>query len=505
VVAVSFASEACSLAGHLKLDNLCLLYDDNSITIDGKTSLAFTEDVAKRFEAYGWAILHVSDANDLVQLETALDTFKAGTGKPTIVFVKSVIGYGSPKKQGTEHAHGEPLGEEEIKASKRNYGWPEDQKFLVPDGVYAHWQAGVGARGAKANAEWKASFAKYAAAHADLATAYKHMQSRELPAGWEQSLPVFPADAKGMATRESSGKVLNAVAKAVPWLVGGSADLAKSNKSRMDGLGDFQADSPAGRNVHFGVREHGMGAIINGMALSKLRSYAAGFLIFSDYGRAAIRLGSIIELPVVYLFTHDSIGVGEDGPTHQPIEQLASLRAIPGLIVIRPGDANEVSEAYRIALMQTHHPVILALSRQAVPTFDRTKYGAASGVAKGGYIFADAADHKPDVILIGTGTELTLCVEAFEKLTAAGKKVRVVSLPSWELFEKQSKEYRDSVLPPSVTKHVCVEMGSTFGWDRYAGPNGTVIGMTSFGASAPLKDLQKHFGFTVDAVMKAAG
>ena len=499
------ASEACSLAGHLKLDNLCLLYDDNSITIDGKTSLAFTEDVAKRFEAYGWAILHVSDANDLVQLETALDTFKAGTGKPTIVFVKSVIGYGSPKKQGTEHAHGEPLGEEEIKASKRNYGWPEDQKFLVPDGVYAHWQAGVGARGAKANAEWKASFAKYAAAHADLATAYKHMQSRELPAGWEQSLPVFPADAKGMATRESSGKVLNAVAKAVPWLVGGSADLAKSNKSRMDGLGDFQADSPAGRNVHFGVREHGMGAIINGMALSKLRSYAAGFLIFSDYGRAAIRLGSIIELPVVYLFTHDSIGVGEDGPTHQPIEQLASLRAIPGLIVIRPGDANEVSEAYRIALMQTHHPVILALSRQAVPTFDRTKYGAASGVAKGGYIFADAADHKPDVILIGTGTELTLCVEAFEKLTAAGKKVRVVSLPSWELFEKQSKEYRDSVLPPSVTKRVCVEMGSTFGWDRYAGPNGTVIGMTSFGASAPLKDLQKHFGFTVDAVMKAAG
>lgn len=499
------ASEACSLAGHLKLDNLCLLYDDNSITIDGKTSLAFTEDVAKRFEAYGWAILHVSDANDLVQLETALDTFKAGTGKPTIVFVKSVIGYGSPKKQGTEHAHGEPLGEEEIKAAKRNYGWPEDQKFLVPDGVYAHWQAGVGARGAKANAEWKASFAKYAAAHADLATAYKQMQSRELPAGWDQALPVFFADAKGMATRESSGKVLNAVAKAVPWLVGGSADLAKSNKSRMDGLGDFQADSPAGRNVHFGVREHGMGAIINGMALSKLRSYAAGFLIFSDYGRAAIRLGSIIELPVVYLFTHDSIGVGEDGPTHQPIEQLASLRAIPGLIVIRPGDANEVSEAYRIALTQTHHPVVLALSRQAVPTFDRTKYGPATGVAKGGYVFADAPGGQPDVILIATGTELALCVEAYEKLTAAGKKVRVVSLPSWELFEKQSKEYRDRVLPPTVTRRVCVEMGSSFGWERYAGPQGTIIGMTSFGASAPLKDLQKHFGFTVDAVMKAAG
>jgi transketolase len=498
------ASEACSLAGHLQLDNFCLLYDDNQITIDGRTTLAFTEDVAKRFDAYGWAVLHVSDANDLGQLEAALETFKKGTGKPTIVVVKSIIGYGSPKKQNTEHAHGEPLGEDEIKAAKKHYGLPEDLKFLVPDGVYAHWKAGVGARGATANAAWKASFAKFKAAHADLAAQFEAMQNRSLPAGWEKSLPTFPADPKGMATRDSSGKVLNAVAKAVPWVVGGSADLAKSNKSKLEGLGDFQAATRSGRNVHFGVREHGMGAVINGMALSKLRSFAAGFLIFSDYGRASIRLGSIIELPVFYVFTHDSIGVGEDGPTHQPIEQLASLRAIPGVIVLRPGDANEVSEAYRIAMTQTHHPVILALSRQAVPTFDRTKYAPAAGVQKGGYVFADAADGKPEIILIGTGTELSLCVEAYDKLTAEGKKVRVVSLPSWELFDKQPQAYRDSVLPPSVAKRVCVEMGSTFGWERYAGPHGTIIGMTSFGASAPLKDLQKHFGFTVDAVVAAA-
>jgi transketolase len=498
------ASEACSLAGHLQLDNFCLLYDDNQITIDGRTTLAFTEDVAKRFDAYGWAVLHVSDANDLGQLEAALETFKKGTGKPTIVVVKSIIGYGSPKKQNTEHAHGEPLGEDEIKAAKKHYGLPEDLKFLVPDGVYAHWKAGVGARGATANAAWKASFAKFKAAYADLAAQFEAMQNRSLPAGWEKSLPTFPADPKGMATRDSSGKVLNAVAKAVPWVVGGSADLAKSNKSKLEGLGDFQAATRSGRNVHFGVREHGMGAVINGMALSKLRSFAAGFLIFSDYGRASIRLGSIIELPVFYVFTHDSIGVGEDGPTHQPIEQLASLRAIPGVIVLRPGDANEVSEAYRIAMTQTHHPVILALSRQAVPTFDRTKYAPAAGVQKGGYVFADAADGKPEIILIGTGTELSLCVEAYDKLTAEGKKVRVVSLPSWELFDKQPQAYRDSVLPPSVAKRVCVEMGSTFGWERYAGPHGTIIGMTSFGASAPLKDLQKHFGFTVDAVVAAA-
>ncbi|MFO0935744.1 MAG: transketolase [Gemmataceae bacterium] len=499
------ASEACSLAGHLKLDNLCLLYDDNQITIDGRTTIAFTEDVGKRFEAYGWNVLRVGDANDVAALDAALETFRKTTGKPTFVMVKGIIGYGAPHKQNTEHAHGEPLGEDEVKAAKKFYGWPEDAKFLVPDGVYDHFRKGIGARGAAAHAEWNQKFAAYKTKHADLAANFELMQARKLPANWEKSLPVFPADAKGMATRDSSGKVLNAVAQAIPWIVGGSADLAKSNKSRLgfEGAGDFQADSRAGRNVHFGVREHGMGAVINGMALSKLRSFAAGFLIFSDYGRAAIRLGSIIELPVFYVFTHDSIGVGEDGPTHQPIEQLASLRAIPGVIVLRPGDANEVSESYRIALEQTHHPVVLALSRQAIPTFDRTKYAPAAGTQKGGYVFADCAG-TPSVILIGTGTELALCVEAYEKLTAEGVKARVVSLPSWELFEKQSKEYRDSVLPPAVTSRVCVEMGSTFGWERYAGPKGKIIGMTSFGASAPLKDLAKKFGYTTDAVLAAA-
>jgi transketolase len=499
------ASEACSLAGHLKLDNLCLLYDDNNITIDGRTTLAFTEDVAKRFDAYGWNVLRVGDANDLPALDAALETFKKTTGKPTIVIVKGIIGYGAPHKQNTEHAHGEPLGDDEIKAAKKFYGWPEDKQFYVPDGVYDHFQAGIGARGAAAHAAWAKQFADYKAKHADLAEQLELMEARKLPADWEKSLPVFPADPKGMATRDSSGKVLNAVAKAVPWVVGGSADLAKSNKSRLtfDGAGDFQAGSGAGRNVHFGVREHAMGAVINGMSLSKLRSFAAGFLIFSDYGRAAIRLGSIIELPVLYVFTHDSIGVGEDGPTHQPIEQIASLRAIPGVIVLRPGDANEVSEAYRVAMQQTEHPVILALSRQAVPTYDRTKYGPAAGVQKGGYVFADSQG-TPDVILIGTGTELPLCVEAYEKLTAEGIKARVVSLPSWELFEKQSQEYRDSVLPPAVTKRVCVEMGTTFGWERYAGTTGAIIGMRSFGASAPLKDLLTHFGFTTGAVVAAA-
>ncbi|CAN5366777.1 transketolase [soil metagenome] len=499
------ASEACSLAGHLKLDNLCLMWDDNSITIDGRTTLAFTEDVCARFAAYGWNVLHVTDGTDTAQLTKALETFKKTTGKPTFIAVKGIIGYGSPHKANSEHAHGEPLGEDECKATKKFYGWPEDAKFLVPPEVLAHFQAGIGKRGADAHAAWVKQYGEYKKAHADLATQLETMEARALPANWDATLPVFPADAKGMATRDSSGKVLNAVAKAVPWLVGGSADLAKSNKSKLDGLGDFQAATPGGRNVNFGVREHGMGAIINGMALSKLRSFGAGFLIFSDYGRAAIRLGSIIEIPPFYVFTHDSIGVGEDGPTHQPIEQIGSLRMIPGLIVLRPGDANEVTEAYKIALNQTHHPVVLALSRQAVPTYDRTKYAPAAGVQKGGYVFADAvAGATPEVILIGTGTELPLCVDTFEKLKAEGVKARVVSLPSWELFEKQTQEYRDSVLPPSVKNRVCVEMGSTFGWERYATDGGKIIGMRTFGASAPLKDLLPHFGFTVDAVYAAA-
>ncbi|QEL17070.1 transketolase [Limnoglobus roseus] len=501
------ASEASSLAGHLQLDNLVLLYDDNNITIDGRTTLAFTEDVYGRYKAYGWNVLKVEDGNtDLAAIAKALNSAAETKGKPTLIGVKTKIGFGAPHKQDTEHAHGEPLGDEEIKAAKKSYGWPEDKSFYVPDGVYDQFKANIGKRGADANAAWKAKFAEYKKAHADLATQVECIQNKELPAGWDKSLPVFPADPKGMATRDSSGKVLNAVAKAIPWMVGGSADLAKSNKSRLtfEGAGDFLAATPAGRNVNFGVREHGMGAICNGMALNGLRSFAAGFLIFSDYGRAAIRLASIIERPVVYVFTHDSIGVGEDGPTHQPIEQIASLRAIPGLIVLRPGDANEVTEAYRVAAESKHHPIILALSRQPVPTYDRTKFGAASGVAKGGYVLADAEGGKPDILLIATGTELPLAVEAYEKLTAEGVKARVVSLPSWELFEQQTQEYRDSVIPPSVTARVCIEMLSTFGWEHYAGPKGAIIGMRSFGASAPLKDLLKHFGFTIEKVMEAA-
>ncbi len=499
------ASEACSLAGHLKLNNLCLLYDDNEITIDGRTSLAFTENVAMRFAAYDWNVLRVADGTDMVSLSSMLDQFLLTTDKPTIVLVKGIIGYGAPHKQNTEHAHGEPLGDAEIVAAKKFYGWPETAKFLVPPQVLAHFQQHFGVRGAHKHAEWNALFAKYKAAFPNEAKLVGEIFDGTLPAGWDQAIPTFPADAKGMASRDSSGKVLNALAKVIPWMVGGSADLAKSNKSRLtfDNAGDFQAATPAGRNINFGVREHAMGAICNGMALHGLRAFAAGFLIFSDYGRPAIRLGAIIEVPVLYIFTHDSIGVGEDGPTHQPIEQIASLRAIPGVIVIRPGDANEVCEAYRVALTETEHPVILALSRQNLPTLDRTKYGPASGTAKGAYVLLDCTG-TPDLILIGTGSEVQLCIEAGEKLTADGKKVRIVSMPSWELFERQPKDYRDSILPPTITNRVTVEMGSVFGWERYAGLQGSIIGMHGFGASAPLKDLLPYFGFTVEAVVKAA-
>jgi transketolase len=498
------ASEACSLAGHLQLDNLILLYDDNSITIDGRTTLAFTEDVPARFAAYGWNVLKVADGQDLTALTHAIEQAKKTTGKPTIICVKTLIGFGAPHKQDTDHAHGEPLGEEEIAGAKKNYGWTYG-KFEVPAEVYEQFNKGIGAKGKAAREAWVQKFAEYSKAFPELAAQVQHIQSGTLPEGWEKSLPNFPADTKGMATRDSSGKVLNAVAKAVPWVVGGSADLAKSNKSRLtfDGAGDFQAGTFSGRNVHFGVREHAMGAIINGMALSGLRSYAAGFLIFSDYGRAALRLGSIIELPVLYLFTHDSIGVGEDGPTHQPIEHLASLRAIPGVKVVRPADANEVSEAYRIALTETEHPVVLALTRQALPTLDRTKFAPADGARKGGYVLKDY-NGSPDLLLIGTGSEVQLCIDAAEKLANEGVKVRVVSLPCWEIFEQQDQAYRDSVIPPAVTKRVCVEMASVFGWERYAGSTGAIVGMKTFGASAPLKDLLKFFGFTVDAVVAAA-
>ena len=501
------ASEAASLAGHLQLDNLTLIYDDNSITIDGRTTLAFTEDVEARFKAYHWHTVRVNDGTDLAAVERALHEAKTFKGKPTLILVKTVIGYGAPNRQDTNDAHGEPLGEAEVKAAKAFYGWPQEAQFLVPDGVTARFRHTLGARGQAAADQYAAGFADYARKHPELAEQVRLIEARELPAGWEAAVPVFPADPKGVASRDSSGKVLNAVAAKIPWLVGGSADLAKSNKSKLTdkAAGDFQAATPAGRNLNFGVREHAMGAMLNGMSLAKLRVYGAGFLIFSDYMRNPIRLAALAEIPVLYLFTHDSIGVGEDGPTHQPIEQLANLRAVPNLVLIRPGDANEVAEAYRYALTETHLPVALALSRQNLPTLDRTKYASAAGLHKGGYTLIDAAaGGTPDVVLVATGSEVPLCVEAFDKLVADGLKPRLVSLPSWFLFEKQDAAYRESVLPKAVKARVCVEMGSTFGWERYAGDTGAIVGMHSWGASAPLKDLQKHFGFTVEAVVTAA-
>jgi transketolase len=497
------ASEAASLAGHLKLNNLTLVYDDNGITIDGHTTLAFSENVPERFAAYGWNVIRLTDGNDLEAMAKALEASKH-SDRPTFIALKTVIGYGSPHKADTHAAHGEPLGADEIKLTKKAYGWPEDSSFLVPDGVYDQFKAGIGARGAAAHAAWKKLFDEYTAKFPKEAEELALMEVRGLPAGWDKDIPVFPADPKGLATRDSSGQVLNAIAKNVPWVVGGSADLNPSTKTflKFPEAGVFTAKTPGGRNVHFGVREHGMGAIMNGMALSGLRSYGSGFLIFSDYGRPPIRLAAIMDLPVLYVFTHDSIGVGEDGPTHQPIEQLMSLRAIPHLIVIRPGDANEVAEAYKVALQEKHHPVVMAMTRQPLPTLDRTKYNPASGLAKGGYAVNTVPN--PDVLLIGTGSELSLCVDAAEKLAGEGIKARVVSLPSWELFAKQDRAYRDGVIPPAVKARVCVEMGGAFGWEKYAGDTGAIVGMRSFGASAPLKDLLPHFGFTLEAVVKAA-
>jgi transketolase len=497
------ASEAASLAGHLKLNNITLIYDDNTITIDGHTDLAFSDDVPKRFEAYGWNTIRVNDGNDLEGMAKAIEASQK-SDRPTLIALKTVIGYGSPHKANTHAAHGEPLGADEIKLTKKAYGWPEDSSFLVPDGVYDRFKQGIGQRGAAARAEWLKLWEEYKAKFPREADQVARMERRELPEGWDKDIPTFPADAKGLATRDSSGQVLNAVAKNVPWVVGGSADLNPSTKTFMkfEGAGTFTSKTPAGRNVHFGVREHGMGATMNGMGLSHLKAYGSGFLIFSDYGRPSIRLAAIMGVPVLYVFTHDSIGVGEDGPTHQPIEQIMSLRAIPNLILIRPGDANEVAEAYRVAMQEKHHPVVLCMTRQAVPTLDRAKYNPAAGLAMGGYALNNVPN--PDVLLIATGSELSLAADAAEKLAAENIKARVVSLPSWELFEKQDKSYRDGVIPPNVTARVCVEMGGAFGWERYAGCNGAIIGMRSFGASAPLKDLLKHFGFTVEAVVKAA-
>jgi transketolase len=500
------ASEAASLAGHLGLDNLCWVYDNNHITIEGDTSLAFTEDVATRFLAYGWNVLRVGDANDLERIEHALGVFRETKGRPTLIILDSHIGYGAPHKHDTAAAHGEPLGEEEVRLTKRSYGWPEEAQFLVPDGVREHFAAGVGARGAAARSQWTALFGSYRAAHPELAAEVDQMQRRDLPAGWDRNLPVFPADAKGIAGREASGKVLNVLAQNIPWFLGGSADLGPSNKTTLtyEGAGSFQAGSPGGKNLHFGIREHAMAATVNGMSLSKLRPFGATFFIFSDYARPAIRLSALMELPTIFVFTHDAMGDGEDGPTHQPVEHLASLRAIPGLVTLRPGDANEVVEAYRYILQLRHQPAVLALSRQPLPTLDRRAFASAAGVARGAYVLADAPGGNPEVLLIASGSEVSLAVEAHEKLLAEGIRARVVSMPSWEIFDQQTQEYRDSVLPPAVKARVAVEQASTFGWERYVGSSGRVIGMTTFGASAPLKALQKKFGFEPDRIVTAA-
>jgi transketolase len=503
------SSEAASLAGHLKLSNLCWIYDSNHITIEGNTALAFTEDVATRFQGYGWNVLRVGDANDLEMLDSAFQDFQQTRDRPTLIIVASHIAWGAPNKQDTSAAHGEPLGDEEIRLTKRAYGWPEDAKFLVPDGVYQHFRDGIGKRGKQLCSAWHAKLEEYRGKYPDLADQLMRMQRRELPDGWDKGLPSFPPDPKGVATRDSSGKVENAVAKNVPWLIGGAADLAPSTKTRLtfEGAGDFEADNYGGRNLHFGIREHAMCAIANGLSLTKLRPFASTFLIFSDYARNSIRLSALMEIPVIYIFTHDSIGVGEDGPTHQPVEQLASLRAIPGLLTIRPGDAAEVVETWKYIMPLRHEPVALVLSRQALPTFDRTKYGSAEGVRRGAYVLADAPGGKPDLLLLATGSEVSLAVGAYEKLTAEGVKARVVSMPSWEIFEhycREHPEYREQVLPRAVRARVSIEQAATFGWERYVGMDGAMIGMHTFGTSAPLKEVQKKFGFTPDAVIAAA-
>jgi transketolase len=501
--------EAASLAGHLKLANLCWIYDNNHITIEGNTALAYSDDVATRFIGYGWNVTRVGDANDLEMLERAFTTFKNTPDRPTLIIVDSHIAYGAPHKQDTSAAHGEPLGEEEIRLTKRHYGWPEDAKFLVPDGVREHFQASLGQRGQELQTAWWARFEAYRGQYPELAEHGYRMLRRQLPDGWEGGLPTFPADARGMASRDASGQVLNVLAMNVPWLLGGSADLGPSCKTRLtfDGAGDFSAEQPAGRNLHFGIREHAMGAVLNGLSLSKVRPFGSGFLIFSDYARPALRLSALMEIPVLYIFTHDSIGVGEDGPTHQPVEQLASLRAIPGLIVLRPADANEVVEAWRVIMQFRHEPAALILSRQALPTLDRTIYAAAEGVQRGAYILAEAAHGNPEVLLLATGSEVALCIAAYERLQAEGINARVVSMPSWELFENycsEHPEYREHVLPQAVTARVSVEQASTLGWARYVGSTGHSVGMETFGASAPLKELQGKFGFTPEHIVVAA-
>ena len=500
------SNEAASIAGHLKLDNLCWIYDNNHITIDGKTSLAYEDDAAARFMGYGWNVARVGDANDTDLIVTAFEEFKGEESRPTLIVVDSHIGYGSPHKVDTPAAHGEPLGEEEVRETKRAYGWPEDAQFLVPDGVRERFAEGIGRRGAELRARWEERLGEYANDNPGLAAEIDAMQKRELPAGWDAGIPSFDPDEKGIATRKASQQVENAIGEQLPWLIAGSADLTDSTSVRLtfDGAHDLEPGAYDGRQLHFGIREHESAAISNGLSLSKLRPLWSTYLTFSDYARPAIRLSALMELPVVHVFTHDSIGLGEDGPTHQPVEQLASLRAIPGLDVIRPADANEVAEAWRVALDRSHQPVALILTRQNVPVFDRDKYGAAEGLRRGGYVLADAEGGEPEVILIATGSEVALALAAHEELSADGIRSRVVSLPCWEIFDRQDRSYRDEVLPPSVTARVSVEEASTLGWDRYVGSGGAKIGMHTFGTSAPLKDVQTKFGFTPDRVAEAA-
>ncbi len=500
------SNEAASIAGHLKLDNLCWVYDNNQITIDGKTHLAYDDDVAARFMGYGWNVTRVGDANDTDLIATAFEEFKGEEGRPTLIIVDSHIGWGAPHKVDTSAAHGEPLGEEEVRETKRAYNWPEDVQFLVPDGVREHFAAGIGKRGAELSAAWNELVARYAEENEGLAAEIEAQRRRELPDGWDADIPGFDPDEKGIATRKASQQVENAIAARLPWLLAGSADLTDSTSVRLkfDGAEDFEPGAYAGRQLHFGIREHESAAISNGLSLSKLRPLWSTYLTFSDYARPAIRLSALMELPVIHLFTHDSIGLGEDGPTHQPVEQLASLRAIPGLDVIRPADANEVAEAWRAAIDRTHQPVALILTRQNVPVFDRSKYASAEGLHRGGYVLADAEGGDPQVILIATGSEVALALAAYEELKGEGVRARVVSMPCCELFDRQDDAYRDEVLPPGVTARVSIEEASTMGWDRYVGSDGVKVGMHTFGTSAPLKDVQTKFGFTPDRVAEAA-
>jgi transketolase len=497
--------EAASLAGHLALSNLCWIYDSNHITIEGSTEITFTEDVGKRFVACGWNVIHLDDANDCAAFSAAIDSFKATDDRPTFIVLHSIIGYGSPIA-GTQNAHSDAMGEDVIRATKQAYGWPQDAQFLVPDGVASSLGDPMRAKGGKLRADWAANFARYRAQFPELAAEFEAMRSGKPVAGWDNDVPGFPADAKGIASRDAGGKVLNAIAPYMPALIGGAADLAPSTKTlqTFEGAGAFEPDSYGGRNLHFGVREHAMGAVANGMALSYLRPYTGTFLVFADYMRPPIRLAAIMEIPVIFVFTHDSIGVGEDGPTHQPVEQLATLRAIPGLDTIRPGDANEVAVAWKVAVRHTNQPTALIFSRQAIPTLDRSKYASADGLEKGGYVLADAAGGDPEIILIGTGSELPMVVAAHEKLNAEGVRSRVVSLPSWFLFEQQDDAYRESVLPNKVRTRLAVEQAGALGWDRYVGHDGGTITMSTFGASAPLAKLQEKFGFTVDNVCAVA-